>query len=449
MHAKIDNFSTLAPMMRIKNTYILIIGYVFVILLFSCKKDHHVDIPEVSFQQPSEGSFFAVGDTVNVKVHIESKSIIKSVNFTLVDENLIPVLSNYSYPVNGSNTMSIDYAFIIDDYYLDGGDYQLLCSVMNQEERKDKYHSIKVLPVDKVLESIAVVCKSGNQVNIYGLGIHLNTLPELKFSMHCNYEASSYIPFHHRFALVGSDVGNMVVWDYFSKDTLMQLRNDAVPPFPYFTDLSRMGNYFCVSNYSGQLSFYDYLGNQKIAGNCLSGFFSDQVIDVSPNYLVVQQQKSGSNQLLSLHNNSNAYQYAIFGLPGNLIDAFPFSNKDFMVFFNTENMGQIEKYIFNDNATTEPVSYHGAAIFAVDQVDAYNYIFSTANEVFWYQYSLSSISSIVNGKSIKFVKYDPINNMIYMADDQNVLAYTYPNGQLLYSYNIGEEILDIHLIYNR
>lgn len=426
------------------NLIILLLGVVF---LDSCKKEID-DVPVVTFLYPTENTFYQVGDTMEIKVAIKSISNLKSIEFKLVNSDLIPVSKNHNYPVDGSNNMTVNYAFSIDDYYMQSGDYQILCKVENDKEVKHKYLTVKVSSVAKKLEDIAVVCKNNNKIQVYNLSSNLNS-SILKFEVISDYSGSVYLPFHHRFALAGSVNGNMICWDYFSGDTLQNIPFNANPPFPYFSALGAVNKYLAVAYYQGTVDLYNFAAYQKYSLVMETNYYPSQLFDLSDHFMVEEKQINGSKQLVSVRIDATASQYASFMLSGKLIGAFPFEGQDDMLFYNNGSEGVIAKYIYDDNANNYPISYNIPVIVAVAQIDSKNYLLSTQTDLLWYQYQTSSITSLVNNVSLKNLCYDNVSNLLYATEGQNIVVYSVPDGTLLNTINIGKEILALHLIYNK
>ncbi len=430
---------------RLKSLLLLISG--LVLLALSCKKKE-VDIPNVQFILPKENKIVSVGDTIDIQVEIHSKSKLESVEFNVVDENLKPILPNYSYPVDGSNNMNIHYALRLTDYYMKGGRYQILCKVANKSEVKHKYRTLIVSAINKRLEDVAVVTKSALWVHVYSLGATLNHTA-LKYKYRGDYASSVYIPFYHRFAIAGSTQGNMIEWNYFSNDTLFVLKSLSNPPFPYFSVISSFNNYLAVGYYRDKINFYNYLNAQKMAVHIDNSFYPNRLIDLGNNFIIEQKQINGTNNLINLYLGHTASYRSSFSVHGSLVNAFPFEGNDFMIFYNANGQGHIEKFVFDDNATTDPINYHGAAFNSVTRYDSDNYFLSTATDLLWYQYSISSITSIYSGANLSCLKYDKVSGMLYAVEGKKVVAFSVPQGVKLAEVSVGEEILNLHLIYNK
>jgi len=428
---------------------VLLLSVVIIIsLTFSCKKTEEIDIPVVSYNYPHENSVYSVGDTIKISVSINSKSVIKSISFGLVDESLNPVLSTHSYEVDGTNSMDIDFSFPIDNYKLESGNYQILCNVSNEKDNKRKYQPILVSAITRELLDVAVVTKLGSHIKVWSLGSTLNKTPELKFDIISDYSGSVYIPYNNRFAIAGAITGDLIVWDYKTGDTVQRILSQSNPPFPYFSSVSSIGDLLAVGYYNEEIKSYYFSGEQKAQVNLQPGYYPSRIIDINDYFLIEQKKKSGINRILSLYSSANSSLHATFDLNGKIVNAFPFEGKDFMVFFNVGDKGNIEKYIYTDNATTEPVSYSGDKINSVTQINAKKYILSTQNHLLYYDYSVSSVSSITMNYNFSKIKYDEISKAVFACENNKVMMLTVPSVTITGNSFVGEEILDIQLIYN-
>jgi hypothetical protein len=415
--------------------------------LYSCKKDIE-DIPNVTFIFPKENAFYNVGDTIDLKVNIESISNLKSIEFKLVNSDLVPVSSNYNYKVNGSNSITVDYAFFVDDYYMQSGEYQILCKVENEKEVKRKYQKINISAVTRKMENLAVVCKNSSKVQVYNLNSDLSS-SSLKFEVNGDYSASTYLPFYHRFALAGSVNGNMICWDYFTGDTIQSIPFSANPPFPFFSSVDAVNDYLAVGYYQGAIDLYNYAAYQKFSIVMEHNYFPAKLFDLGEHFMINEKQINGTKNLVSVRLTSTTSQYGSFLLPNSLISAFHFDGNDDIIFYNDANQGVIAKYVYQDNANNQPVNPYPEAFVSATQIDYKNYLISTSSNLLWYQYQTSSITSIVDNVALDKLVYDTVSGRLYAVEGQNIVVYSIPDGALLNSFNIGKDILAIHLIYNR
>jgi hypothetical protein len=435
-------------MIKPKNQILFLLVLLTISLAFSCNKEDDEDIPKVTFQYPNENASYVVGDTITVKVVIESNSPIKSVHFSLVNDDLNPVITNYHYPLNVVSGTAIIYSFPIDNMRLESGKYKISCIVSNQSETKHKYIDVLVSALDRVLKDVAIVTRKNSHIKVYSIGPDMNKTPELLFNVNSDYSASCYLPLNERFALGGSVIGDVTVWNYFTKDTLQVIKVQANPPFPYFSTLSSVGNYLAVGYYQESVSLYNSFGDKKNDIITKTGYFPDMIIDVGDNYYIEESEKSGNRYYISVFDKQSNSYYSSYSVNGKLIGSFPFDGNDAIIFFNIGNTGNIEKYIYDDNATTEPVYYGGDKIISTAQIDSKNYLIASEDELLWYQYHISSVTPILSNRHFDNLNYEELSKTVILNENMAVKRISIPDGQIVGNVQMGEEILDIHLIYN-
>jgi hypothetical protein len=52
-------------------------------------------------------------------------------------------------------------------------------------------------------------------------------------------------------------------------------------------------------------------------------------------------------------------------------------------------------------------------------------------------------------RKFKILHYESVGGTIYAVENQTIRIISFPSFQMLYSLPMAEEIVDIHLIYNR
>jgi len=426
----------------------------FVLILFvglgSCKKDEEPDIPTISFVKPSENQYFTVGDTVDVVFDVSSISKIQSIEINLVDMSLKPVLNITFYKkLNGKTSGRVNSAFIIDDLFLPSGNYKVMAKVVNEKDQKDKYQNVSVSATNQELLGAVLITKQPNYVQVWNVDLSFNKT--LINTMTGDYGGSTYLPFHNRMVLSGKVKGSFTIWDYLNGDTILNIAALPNPPFPYFTGVAVVDNEIALQYYSEKFELYAYNGKHIYTVQATSGYSPEQIFDIGENYISVEHSKSSTQKRLVTHIKSTGHNYSYYVLQGPMIAAFLFENNDFMMFSNYNGIGQIEKFIWDNNAPTQPVSYSGDEFVDVAQVNSNQYVLLTSNQVLWYRYDNSSITPMINltvNNPIK-IRYEFISKTLWVIDKQGFSIYSYPSGNLLSDHRVSEEVLNLHLIYNR
>ena len=457
---KLDTFDLLLSQTKINFIYIsLLMKQQFVIsiiiLLFTlgfsaCKKQEADDIPVVTYIKPNENQLFTVGDTVDVVFDVSSISNITSIQIALVDLNLKPVTKLVSYKLlNGKNNGKVQAAVIIDDLFLPAANYKIQVQVFNKKDQKAKYQNIIVNSFDKKLLSYCVLTKQPNYIKVWDYSLSFQK--SLINTMTGDYGSSDYMPFHNRMVLSAKTKGSFTIWDYLLGDTVLNVQASPSPPFPYYTGTAIVNNQIACLYYADKFEFYAFTGNILKTINYKTGYYPEKVFDVGADYISIEVNKSGLQRRLLTHLSSTGYINSYYILQGPVIAALPFDNKDFMMFSNYNGTGQIELFIWNNNSATRPIAYNGDEFIDAVAIGNKQYLILTKNEVLWYRYASSSITSLLSlsvNNPIK-IRFDKISNTIYIIDNQGFSLYSYPSGNLLSDHRVSEEVLNLHLIYNR
>jgi hypothetical protein len=422
--------------------------FIIFVLFQACAKDEVQDVPEVRFLLPVENDQFTYGDTIEIAVDVKSVSPIRNINISIVDEHLSPVFDNHAYTaLNGTQGGRLHYAIIHNLQFIPAGNYQIMLRVENEKELKHKYQPITILSPMRELLGAAVISKTPNHVNVWHFD--QNYQKSQKASMQGDYGGSAYIPFHNRMVLSAKVQGDYTMWDYMTGDTILNFRAKANPPFPYFTGVGIFDNKVSAQFYSGSFTMYNYAGKTVMTVHTTSGYWVRDVFDTGENFVSIEYDKSSQDKRLVTHLGETGMNYSYYVLQGPVVSALPFEDKDFILFSNYNGGGQIELFIWDNNATTRPVSYHGPEFIDAVQIAPKQYYLLTAGTVKWFRYQDGSITDLINIQGVSPIKIrvDELSGKIWIADTQGFRVYS-KNGQLIHDQRLSEQVLNLHLIYN-
>jgi len=92
--------------------------------------------------------------------------------------------------------------------------------------------------------------------------------------------------------------------------------------------------------------------------------------------------------------------------------------------------------------------YYGEILSAVS-VDKKNIAIGSAQGAYWYRYETNSLIYINESMRADVLEYEDIGNFILIADDKVFGLFTFPEGVPMGDYEMEEEILNVHLLYNK
>ncbi len=136
-------------------------------------------------------------------------------------------------------------------------------------------------------------------------------------------------------------------------------------------------------------------------------------------------------------------------------DVVEFCEKDYgnvFVFGNVSGQGVIQLFDRINNHLWNPYNYSldtGSILSAV-KIDANTYLIAHSNgTIYKYEFQTSSVTSYLTGYSAIKLKYDQLNNELYVVETNQISTFDYPTAIFHHSVNSAETIVDVHLLYNR
>ena len=420
--------------------------------LSSCKKEEIQDIPEVNIIHPYPNQLYKVGDTIEIAADIRTISPIRNIVVGIVDSKLRPLTKSYTYSgMNGKTGGTFFYGIILEDAFMDAGNYQLSLIVDNEKERKHKYVKIRILTENRKLLGAAVVTKTPNHVQLWKYDANASHKSLVK-SMQGDYGGSVYMPFHNRMLLSGSIKGECTMWDFLSGDTVFQSRAQANPPFPYFTGIGLVDRFPVIAYYSGAFELLNYSGYNYMKADALQDYYVQKIFDVGDHFVTIEKHKYSTKSRLVCRLKSTAASYSFFNLnDDDVIAALPFDGKDFILFRNRNGSGRIDKFVWDQNGTTQVVPYQGDRILDALWLGGDQYYLLTKKSVLWYRYSVSSVTKLFDihwmMHPLKF-RYDPLSERVWVLYENDLEVFD-KSGTMIFTRPLTEDGLDLHLIYNR
>jgi hypothetical protein len=122
------------------------------------------------------------------------------------------------------------------------------------------------------------------------------------------------------------------------------------------------------------------------------------------------------------------------------------------VFGNIGGQATIQLFdrINNNLWSPYPFPLASGSLLCVLQLDSDTYLLGHSNGIIYkYQYSMNSVTSYLSGYTAVKMKFDEVNNRLYVVEANQVSSFDYSTLALVNSINSSETILDLHFLYNR
>ena len=422
---------------------------IVVLGLFSCKKDVDVTGPVIRFNIPLENQTFNVNTYVNVNATVTDESRISTVSVSLLDAN-----ENYAHitvPVSVSSpSMTLNMNYILDNIHLETGFYYIKISASDGENSSQKFQKIYLSAVPKVLKAIYLVSNTSSSItNLSTLDtVFTGITPYHAFSG--DYLSSSVSSYYQQAYVCGNYTGSFTghVLEFNSpKFTIAAVTSSN----PYFTGYSNDDQNAFVARYDGSIRGYNYSGGVFFSANALSGYYSKHMC-FNDGYMIAEQKEifTSNKKLVTYFPTGIAEKNCALTQ-----DVVAFCEKDennVFVFGNVGGQATIELFdrINNNLWSPYPFSLASGNLLSALKVDSDTYLLGHSNGVIYkYQYSLSSITTFLTGYSAVKLKYDDVQNKLYVVEANKVTTFNMSTVGLVNSIVSAETVLDVHLLYNR
>lgn len=419
------------------------------ITLFSCKKDVDERGPEIKFNTPIENQTFNVYDYVTVNATVTDDVKISSVAVSLLDVN-----QNYAHvtlPVSVSSpAMTMNMAYFLDNIHLETGFYYIKISASDGTNDAHKFQKIYLVAVPKALTNIYVVSNTGSaQTNLSTIDASFSTIiPYHSFSG--DYLASSVSSYDQQAYMCGNYTGNFTghVLAFNSPKFIIS----PVPSSnPYFTGYYNNDRETYIAKYDGNIKGYNYVGSLIYNATALSGYYA-QHICFNDGQLIAEEKEvfTATKKLVTYFSTGSIEKNC--ALTQDVVAFCEMNSSNVFVFGNVSGQATIELFdrVNNNLWSPYPFALASGSLLSALKLDSDTYLLGHSNgTIYKYQYSLNSVTSYITGYTAVKLKLDDLQDKLYVAEANRVTTFDLSTLAIVNTVNSTENILDIHLLYNR
>ncbi len=429
-----------------KHKFLTIVSWLLFMLLIvtviACEETDDVN-PVVKIISPTGGSF-SVMDTVHVIADISDDKSLESVSIMLLDLNNQRVCPTNTYSVN-KDSYHLDVLFLIDNLYLEGGEYYLVVEANDGYNIQKQYVSISVGGLNKKLEDVLIVEKGNLRTSIYSI---LNEKVLLK-EFSSEYQDFIYNPYTEQYVFLSKE-GTLVAYDKIELDEVWRVENLNSPSYPYQGSLFYKNQVIYVSTYSGEIRAYDGAGNVVKQANTVDNkgqisqyyFAYDKIMAVKKPFV------NGDDRIEELNEASGASvrTFEISFTPKKLL----FVNQDLCVVFGNEyNEAKACSLSTLYNLVQPFGNFQGRKLGDAYQYSEYFYILSLDNKIAEYNLSNGNERFLENTQESAMFYYEDIYKKLYYTDGNSVCILSFPADGHQVFYTNNRTVDDLIFVYNK
>lgn len=436
--------------MNCRCTNILLFSIGFLLLAFSCKKETAEIFPEVQFIQPASNSAYDVFDTITIRLLVNYNEPVISLKINLQDESSTPVVTSLVIE-NFETGVETTVYYIISNNHLATGSYRLVAEAREGEIYTRAYRTIFIHEIERVLAHVFVVEQEAQTVHKIhrfspAMGSQFITV------YHGDYAGSEVSSSSKQFFIAGSHSGDLTAFD--AEAMTIKWTSPIIPNLvqPYFTSLKRIGNHVFAGLWEGYTGRWSMTGQKGV---------STQITPNTYSYLLFSTDKYLVTAALQKSNHLMHWIEVFYLDAGGLVNA---THSDIIpVIFTEPEPGNIlilgnnqsgNAYVRRFDPSSgmlyfpyQPFDLPASAVKAAEAISAQQILLAFDNGVYLYEYQVA-IGLFAEIPQVSSICYENISHTVWMIAGGKVLVYNL-TGNLLSEYEVGGELVNLHLIYNR
>ncbi len=423
--------------------------FLLLLQLFSCKKEEDTQDPVIAIHLPVADHTYNVYENVPVTADVTDETKITSVVISLVSDNYTPVYIGLHLPVSSPH-MSVNTQYTLGDIHLETGLYYIMITASDGTNDVRAYQPIHIIGVPRALKKIFVT--TGSSTSATNMSVIDSTFISA-VSYHTfngDYQGSSVSSYYQQVFMCGNYTG-----PYASLELPLSSVKFSIAPLisgnPYFTSYYPEDKKNYIARFDGTIKGYNNNGDVVYSGTANVGYYVTRMV-MNDGYLVASEQSktSPSKLLVSFFTTGTPEQQT--PITQDIVAFCEQDENNVFVFGNVAGQGVIQLFDRINNNLWNPYNYAlpvGSILSAV-KIDPNTYLIGLSNgTIYKYQYLSSSLTVYAAGYTAIQLKYDDVENRIYVAEQNSVSAIDYPSTTYIGSVTSAENIKDISLLYNR
>jgi len=422
------------------NKYIVTFG--FLLIIASCRHDEDMYAPEIIYTEPAAGYTVNMPDTLDVKVAISDDRIIRTVVLTLVNEDKIPVIPGiYYYPDN--TDFLIETSLPLVDKSMASGPYNLLVTVSDGTDQKNKYQQIFINEIPLQLQAYIIVTA---QFDFKSIIIKLDPgfEPDTQFVVPRGYWLSAVQSMWGKFIFVTDEPSSLLALNTESFETEWEMA--AALPRPLITGLFP-DEELVFSTANGDVGILSIDGITTLRTEPYDNKTIQCLAADDKNIYAAHVSLSGDIHELTVYSRINGSIWEQRSVSGEIRSLVPAGDK-LLVFMQIPAGARVMEYDPDNFILTEISFLPDENIKSAVSISDSQLLLVTDVRVISYYPVINQFGNFKD-QSYDFCRYDPLSDIVFLARDSMIYGFDRYTGSLMEEKAFPEEILDFQILYNK
>jgi len=416
--------------------------------LSGCKtEDASGPFPSVVIAIPIDNQAYKYLDTIFIKAEISHPQAIDFVRVSLIDKESSPVLPVLNfYP--DDHVFTLETSIVLDNLLLESGQYSIQVKASADGEISNEWAAINYTSVPRKPESLIVLTKGpGSSCRIMDVSSG-NQITE-RFTYTGDFSGSAVCSRYQLFFTAGAVSSGLNAWDLTNNKLRWNIPAVSSPPLPYFTSIYSNNDEVYVSTRDAYISGYSESGMSTFR----SKQFSNGYFIASTRYklwltAVFEPFNSVLNELI-IFNYPGGTVFNRLQFEGDMVSFAGYLPDEILIFINNGSTSAAYSYSFEQNMLLKLKDFPQGRILRVSMPDSQNAFLAMEDGVYWYRPQIASIVKVLTKEGISDLIYDDISGKLFVATGKQVEVFDFPTMQITDIYNFTDEIVNIHLRFNK
>lgn len=429
--------------------YSFLFLFLLLSLFISCKKEKKDETPpSVHITSPNNGASYDMYDTILVTANLNDETNLKRVEVRLLDNTGATVQNSFGVDISGSDHHFV-YQLELYEYRLPSGVYTIEVSASDGSNVTVATVNVNITESPTTKKGYFLITQKSNQNFL--IRCDTNFVDQNTFTTPGNYICSSLSNYYQLIMNSGIPNQNFKAIDININQIAWTINNSN--SVANIISIADDGKNIFVGKNDGNAYKHNYLGSiQKTYASGEIDYYTNSVFYCN-DYLVV-----------GLNNFYNSTKRTIvFEISTGLIKKVLLNNELKAAYVKSDNELYLLSNTPSGEAILETLTILGGNVSQTKNFGTKNILSSCAinygallislsdNNVYYYQASNNSYSSVLSGTAVNKLKYSSRFNEVYMLSYKDFYVYDAGNFSLSLKNNISKSdtIKDFHIWLNK
>lgn len=415
-----------------------------VFFLAGCKEQVE-SVPEISLFTPSENQIFQATDTIHITGSITDETGLVSVSYSLVDSDFVIAVAGSTFPADRQTQVDLDVRLPINNIELPSGAYYIKVVAYNESAAKQKFLKVFIEEMPRQLQDIIIIAEE-NPYSTVVSAMDMNFNLEGLFHIDHSVKFSGLNVRHQQMYLITDQPELLTCYTLSNHQVLW---NDSPGyPYPVFTGLS-VYDLIYVASGNGAIKAYNHEGIIKLSTQPRQDTVPENILLHGDILIADHRLLTSKEHVLIQYYLSSGVSFNRYVISLNTIAFYSVDFQRVILFGNTaENKGRI-LYYYPEEDIIQPLSQIEEALVCIEMIEPTKFFIVTESGIYTYQTGTSSIIPFFVEEGIETIKYDPINQYVFLAKNQLIRTVIYPGATDFGEMSIDNTIKALHLRYNK